>query len=361
MDLVADLDLLPTADGGNMASGLAQSCRSASPSSHRSNTGLGDSINNNPPSQHSQAENHVMLRISPAAGSAKFGYIYLSNSERRHEEAITAYFASAGREVAVLPCPNFEQFIADNNLLYRDLLFVSNLPRYIIPVGICILEAQNCDDSPCYNWLLDPPSLSSFGPSSRSSDTSRAPSSQRSCSLLSRHASAVGSRPDPDGFDSHLSHHHFNPHAPVQHVSMGSHYAVPGGSYGGMSQLTFKGSGSMRPRLLSPWHNPVPIPTPPQTCLLPSPLPRHCRLLLPSRTKASDLGLKDITDKDSWTEAKKMIAAHLRRHPYCPGPDSKLLVTSKSNAVASAWWEEVINYYVKLTISDLFVKESQFD
>ncbi len=56
-----------------------------------------------------------------------------------------------------------------------------------------------------------------------------------------------------------------------------------------------------------------------------------------------------------------MIAAHLRRHPYCPGPDSKLLVTSKSNAVASAWWEEVINYYVKLTISDLFVKESQFD
>lgn len=127
MDPVADLDL-PPADGGNMASGSAQSHRSASPSHHRSNVGLRDSINNNPPSQRSQAENHVLLRISPAAGSAKFGYIYLSDTERRHEEAITAYFNSAGREVAVLPCPDFEQFIADNNLLYRDLLFVSNLP-----------------------------------------------------------------------------------------------------------------------------------------------------------------------------------------------------------------------------------------
>ena len=79
------------------------------------------------------------------------------------------------------------------------------------------------------------------------------------------------------------------------------------------------------------------------------------------KDKASDLGLKDITDKDSWTEAKKIIDARLRRHPFCPGPDSKLLVTSTSNAVASAWWEEVINYYVKPPISDLFVEESQFD
>ena len=178
-----------------------------------------------------------MLRISPAAGSAKFGYIYLSDTERRHEEAITAYFDSAGREVAVLPCPDFEQFIADNNLLYRDLLFVSDLPRYIIPAGIRILEAQNYDDSPRYDWLPNPSSLSSFGTSSRSSDTSRAPSSQRSRSLLSRHASAVGSRPDPDGFNSHLSHHHFIPRAPIRHVSMGGLHAVPGGSLLGFVRL----------------------------------------------------------------------------------------------------------------------------
>ena len=395
MDPVADLDLPPATDGGNMASGSAQSRRSASPPSHRSHAGLGASINNNPPSQRSQAENHVMLRISPAAGSTKFGYIYLSNTERRHEEAITAYFDSVGREVAVLPCPDFELFIADNNLLYRDLLFVSDLPRYIIPAGIRILEAQNYDDSPRYNWLPDPPSLSNFGPSSRSSDTSRAPSSQRSRSLLSRHASAVGSRPDPDGFDSHPSHHLFNPRAPFRHVSMEGNHAVPGGSYGGMSPLTFKGSGSMgggasvassrymgcvggasstvpldifsTSTTVSPALVFVPLAQPSadsdSTSDLSAPVPPPTTLppVTTIKDKASDLGLKDITDKDSWTEAKKIIDAHLRRHPYCPGPDFKLLVTSKSNAVASAWWEEVINYYVKPPISDLFVEESRFD
>jgi hypothetical protein len=113
-----------------------------------------------------------MLRISPAAGSATFGYIYLSDTERHHEAAITAYFDSAGREVNVLPCPDFEQFVVNNNLLYPDLLFVSDIPWYIIPAGLRILKAWNYDDSPRYNWLPDPPSLSSFGPSSHSPDTS---------------------------------------------------------------------------------------------------------------------------------------------------------------------------------------------
>ena len=63
-----------------------------------------------------------MLCISPAAGSATFGYIYLSDTKWRHEAAITANFDSAGRKVAVIPCPDFEQFITDNNLLYRNLL-----------------------------------------------------------------------------------------------------------------------------------------------------------------------------------------------------------------------------------------------
>jgi hypothetical protein len=89
-----------------------------------------------------------MLCISPANGSATFGYIYLSDAKRHHEAAITAYFDSAGREVGVLPCPDFEQFVTNNNLLYRDLLFISNIPRYIISAGLSILEAQNYDDSP---------------------------------------------------------------------------------------------------------------------------------------------------------------------------------------------------------------------
>ena len=392
MDPVADLDLPPAADGGNMALGAARSHRSASTSSHQSNTGLGDSITNNPLSQRSRAANHVMLRISPAAGSTTFGYIYLSDTERRHEAAITAYFNSAGREVDVLPCPNFEQYITGNSLLYRDLLFVSSdIPRYIIPVGLRILEAQNYDNSPRYDWLPDPPSLSSFGPSSRSPDMSQAPSSQRSCSLLSRHASVVGPCPDPDGFASHLCHHPFDPRAPVPHVRMGGHHEVPGSRHGGMSPLTFTGSGSMgggasvtssrsmggarsaslavpldifsTSTTVSPAPSFVPLAPPSADSDSSSnlsasvPPPTTAPLVITINDKASDLGLKDITDKDSWTEGKKIIDARLSRHPYCPGPDSKLLVTSTSNAVASAWWEEVINFYIKPPISNLFVEE----
>ena len=138
-------------------------------------------------------------------------------------------FDRAWREVPVLPCPDFEQFITDNNLLYRDLLFVSDLPWYIIPAGIHILEAQNYDDSPCYPikfWAII--ALPRY--------VLRA--------LIPALLLPVGSCSDPDGFASHLSHHHFDPCAPAQHVSMGGHHAVPGSSYGG-SPLTFKGSGSM--------------------------------------------------------------------------------------------------------------------
>ncbi len=36
------------------------------------------------------------------------------------------------------------------------------------------------------------------------------------------------------------------------------------------------------------------------------------------KDKPSDLGLKDITNKDSWIKASKINNAHLRRSPYCP-------------------------------------------
>jgi hypothetical protein len=73
------------------------------------------------------------------------------------------------------------------------------------------------------------------------------------------------------------------------------------------------------------------------------------------KDKEADLGLKDIVDKSSWIEAKKIIHACLRCPPYCPGPNSKALITTMANAIASSWWEEVINYYVKPPISNLFV------
>jgi hypothetical protein len=70
----------------------------------------------------------------------------------------------------------------------------------------------------------------------------------------------------------------------------------------------------------------APPPTPPT----PSPA------VITIKDKALDLGLNDITDKDSWIEAKKIIDARLRRPPYCPGPDTKILLTTKNNIVADA-------------------------
>jgi hypothetical protein len=80
----------------------------------------------------------------------------------------------------------------------------------------------------------------------------------------------------------------------------------------------------------------------------------------PIKDKPSDMGIKDIADKDSWTDTKKVINARLRCAPFWPGP-SKSLVTTANNAIASAWWEEVIVYHCKSPVSDLFVKESRFD
>ena len=70
----------------------------------------------------------------------------------------------------------------------------------------------------------------------------------------------------------------------------------------------------------------------------------------------SNMGIKNITNKVSWTEAKKIIDACLHRAPYWPG-ESRALVMTTLNAVASIWWEEVIAYYCKPPVSDLFVKE----
>ena len=112
------------------------SCRSIASS------GLRDSVQNNPPSRQSPPTNNIILRISPAAGSATFGYVYLAETEICNQDAITAYFNSAGREVSDIPCPDFESLIAANNLMYRDVLFISDLPRYIIPAGIRNLEAN---------------------------------------------------------------------------------------------------------------------------------------------------------------------------------------------------------------------------
>ena len=129
--------------------------------------------------------------------------------------------------------------------MYRDVLFISDLPRYVIPAGIRILQANDYNTSPGHDWLPEQPDFSSFQVSSnpRSASRSRSSSSHRSHTLISQHDSFIGVRPDPEGFDSH-SPHHYRDRAPVQNIHMGGHTSAIG-SNGGMSPLTFRGSGSV--------------------------------------------------------------------------------------------------------------------
>jgi hypothetical protein len=73
------------------------------------------------------------------------------------------------------------------------------------------------------------------------------------------------------------------------------------------------------------------------------------------------MGLKDIMDKESWIEAKAVIKSHLHCAPFWPSLISKALITMPENLVASAWWEELLYFYLKPAVHNLFVEESQFD
>ncbi len=105
MDPTDNLDLPPAPRGRSArshcsSSGLSSHLRrGASPPHHHPNADLEDPSRDASPPQRPQANNHVMLRVSPSAGLATFGYVYLADTERRHEDALTAYFDSTGREV----------------------------------------------------------------------------------------------------------------------------------------------------------------------------------------------------------------------------------------------------------------------
>ncbi len=95
-----------------------------------------------------------------------------------------------------------------------------------------------------------------------------------------------------------------------------------------------------------PTHLPAPTPNPFPPAII--------------KDKPSNIGLKDIVDKDSWLDTKEVINTQLHRSPYWPGPSTDLVITV-DNTPASAWWVEVIAYYCKPPLSDLFIEESQFD
>ena len=67
-----------------------------------------------------------------------------------------------------------------------------------------------------------------------------------------------------------------------------------------------------------------------------SPTPAPTLSLVTIKDKPSDMGIKNITDKESWTEAKKITDACLRRAPYWPGK-SRELGTTDLNAAVSVW------------------------
>jgi hypothetical protein len=102
--------------------GLTTGLGSAPPSGSRSSS-------HNSSSQQLHPTTSIILSISPAAGYTTFGYIYIAENKRHHQEdAITAYFNSAGREVTVLPCPDFDTFMVDYSLLDCNVSFLTNLP-----------------------------------------------------------------------------------------------------------------------------------------------------------------------------------------------------------------------------------------
>jgi hypothetical protein len=80
-------------------------------------------------SQQLPPSSDIVLRISPAAGSATFGYILIAENEHHQENTISAYFESAGRKVTVLPYPNFANFLLDHSLQECNISLFINLPR----------------------------------------------------------------------------------------------------------------------------------------------------------------------------------------------------------------------------------------
>jgi hypothetical protein len=80
-------------------------------------------------SQQLPPSSDIVLRISPAAGSAIFSYILIPEKERHQEKAISAYFKNAGREVTILPCPNFAKFLVAHSLQEHNVYLIIDLPR----------------------------------------------------------------------------------------------------------------------------------------------------------------------------------------------------------------------------------------
>ena len=350
------------------ASGVERSGNNAPPADASS---VARSRNNNSPTP-------VILCISSAQVGEQTGYIHLASTELAEEDAIRAYFDSAGREVTTLPCPNFEGFLLANSLRTRNVSFLVDLPAYILRMGRQILanNAYSDDARPDLSWLPRAPSLASplsetlvSGEPRRSASRPPQVTPSRPPNVTMRARFLLSSRPDPEGIDPPLFFTMGGPtrSSVLSPLSSSDFHPVRGAPPHRGYILTQRSSSSstrLPSAADSTWAGSSVAPSsssssksPPSHAVKP---PTTTPALAVIKDKPSDMGIKNITDKDSWTEAKKIIDARLRRAPYWPG-ESKELITTDANAAASVWWEEVIAFYCKPPVSDLFVEEHRFD
>ncbi len=292
----------------------------------------------------------IVLRISPASGSARFGYIYVATNERHLQDALMVYFDTSGRDILVFPCLDFDSFMQDHSLTNSNISFVSNLLSYIIPAGNKILEAERYAESPNQDWVPAPPDFSSDATSSSPSLLSGGSGHHSSyCGPNdSRRHPNHGRCPDPNGYEPsypQMSQSYYPPlHCVPSYIMGGS----MGGSWGsrGISPLTHNSYGGPY-GTYGGGHDSIPMggrppvaPLPPQFEVLPMAASSQATTLVPlaepdlslgSRSlvtsvlkdssatptkvkgttalvikdKPSDLGLKDITDKDFLDRGKE--------------------------------------------------------
>ena len=111
----------------------------------------------------------VILCILPANEGGTVGYIHLAYGKIVHQATAIAYFDSVLREVVVIPCSDFEVFLANHLLRTRNVSFLSDLPDYILESGCRIVEANKHSSSDVrtdLSWLPRSPSPLATPPSS---------------------------------------------------------------------------------------------------------------------------------------------------------------------------------------------------
>ena len=312
----------------------------------------------------------VILCISPYHDGGPSGFVYLDVYKLEGQAAIMAYFANACRVTAVLPCQNFNEFLVSNSLRTRQVSFLLDLPTSNIAMGWRIL-AENAafeEAGPDLSWLPHSPWMSLATLLSHP-----ARSVSRSANIMMRVGTTMPLTvpvPIPMGLKHplHLSLflravrlvQVFSPittslttgdlfstwtRSPQRSYILTQHSLATLQPFSSTSVVLSITSSTVLPSS-SDSSNMVTHPLPP------APAPSSTSI----KDNSSDLGIKPITNKESWINVKKIIDARLRRGPYWLG-NLKELVTMDANAATSVWWEEVIAFYCKPPVSDLFIEE----